>query len=61
MSAKKWVGGVRKITIFVVLQYNSCWRRWMGGPKKEKKKHADVIYGSTLSPVSLETIPITRM
>ena len=35
-SAKRWVGGIKKMTIFADLQYHLCWRRWVGGPKKQK-------------------------
>ena len=35
MSAKSWVGGVRKMAIFADFQYYQCWCRWVG-PKKAK-------------------------
>ena len=31
-------GWGRKMAIFADLQYYLCWRRWVGGPKKNKKK-----------------------
>ena len=42
MSARGVVG-VRKVSIFADFQYYLCWRRLVGGPKKDQK-HADVIY-----------------
>jgi hypothetical protein len=33
----KEVGGWgQKMAIFADLQYYLCWRRWVGGPKKDK-------------------------